>query len=391
MYQDAPAQKTLPRQLLYNGQMIDTLLGELTPKEFLATYWQKKPLLVRGALPGFGGIFTKSELLELATDENMESRFVSQDAEGCWQLERGPFKPSRFRPKTPWSVLVSGTNLVSDAADILLRHFNFIPYTRLDDLMVSYATAGGGVGPHFDSYDVFLIQGLGKRRWQISAQRDFTLVEGAPLRLLKNFKPTREWVLEPGDMLYLPPQYAHNGISESVDCMTYSVGFRAPTNQEIGEAFLGHIQETLSLAGRYADAGITPSTDPARIGEDVIDRIETMLQRIRWSRKDVSEFVGRYMSEPKPQVFFDPPDAPLSLAQFAKTCAKRGFKLDLRTQLLHHGKRFYLNGEAISCEVTQHAAIKRLASERKLAADQVNPELVCTLYEWYCDGFGWPG
>ena len=371
--------------------MIETLLGGLSPKDFLANYWQKKPLLVRGALPGFEGIFSKRELLELATDEDMESRFVSQDTQGVWQLERGPFKPSRFRGKAPWSVLVSGTNLISEAADTLLRRFSFIPYSRLDDLMVSYAMAGGGVGPHFDSYDVFLIQGQGKRRWQISAQKDLTLVEGAPLRILKHFKPTREWVLEPGDMLYLPPQYAHNGIAESADCMTYSVGFRAPTSQEIGEAFLGYLQETLSLTGRYADAGIAPSSDPARIGEDVVDRIEAMLQRIRWTRKDVSEFVGRYMTEPKPQVFFDPPESPLSAAQFAKACAKSGFKLDLRTQLLYHGKSLYLNGEAISCEATQLEALRRLASERSLDASQVNPALVRTLYEWYCDGFGWPG
>ncbi len=256
--------------------------------------------------------------------------------------------------------------------------------------MVSYATAGGGVGPHFDSYDVFLIQGAGKRRWQISAQRNLTLAEDAPLRVIENFRPTREWVLEPGDMLYLPPQYAHNGIAEDDECMTYSIGFRAPTCQEVGEAFLSYLQETLCLRGRYDDAGIAPTSDPSRIGDDMIDRIGHMLERIRWNRENVSEFVGRYMSEPKPQVFFNPPKYPISSTQFAKACARNGFKLDLRTQLLHYGKRLYLNGETIYCKAAERPLLRRLAAERRLTADLVNSELAQTLYPWYCDGFGSP-
>ena len=200
--------------------MDKTLLGGLSPRIFLRDYWQKKPLLIRAAVPGFNGLLERDELFALARDEDVESRFIAHDASG-WQFERGPLPGSLLkRPKSkPWTVLVQGLNLLLPEADALMRRFSFIPYARLDDLMVSYATNGGGVGPHFDSYDVFLLQGTGRRRWQISAQKDLSLLDGAPLRILRNFVPEQEWVLEPGDMLYLPPHYAHDGVAEG-ECTT---------------------------------------------------------------------------------------------------------------------------------------------------------------------------
>ncbi|WP_341648763.1 cupin domain-containing protein [Thauera humireducens] len=214
-----------------NLPTLETLLGGLSAREFLAEYWQKKPLLIRQAVPGFTGVLSKDELFDLACDPDVESRYIRLPAdglEGDWTLEHGPQSRGRLRgKKQPWTVLVQGLNLWVPDGDRLLHRFDFIPQARLDDLMVSYAVDGGGVGPHFDNYDVFLLQGMGKRRWQISDQADRSLIEGAPLRILKNFQPAEDWVLEPGDMLYLPPHWAHNGVAIG-ECTTYSIGFARP-------------------------------------------------------------------------------------------------------------------------------------------------------------------
>lgn len=369
--------------------MKSALLGGLSPTRFLAEYWQRKPLLVRGAVPEAVTVLTPEALLELAKGDDIESRQVYRTAHD-WRLVHGPLTARQLARGGPWTALVSGTNLVSAAADRLLRRFDFVPYARLDDLMVSFATDGGGVGPHFDSYDVFLIQGLGRRRWRISNQADLSLIDGAPLRILRNFVPTDEWVLEPGDMLYLPPQYAHEGIAEG-PCMTYSVGFRAPTAQELADAFLAHLQESLQLEGRYADAGIALQDNAARIGDDVIERVAAMLRGIRWSRSDVATFLGQYLSEPKPHIFFAPPDEPMTQAAFAREVSSAGFRLDLRTQLLFRGASFFLNGESIRVPAEVRPALRRLAHRRALSAKHVNPAVTEALYGWYCDGFGWPG
>ena len=188
--------------------MKNELLGGLSPRNFLRDYWHKKPLLVRGALPGFQGLLTSSELIEIACREDAQSRLIIRK-NGKWQLRQGPFAPHFFSrlPKKQWTLLVQDVNHFLPAARELLLKFNFIPHSRLDDLMVSFAPPGGGVGPHFDSYDVFLLQGMGRRCWQISAQRDKRLVVDAPIKILQKFIPDQEWLLEPGDMLYLPPGY----------------------------------------------------------------------------------------------------------------------------------------------------------------------------------------
>ncbi len=371
--------------------MDKTLLGGLSPRIFLRDYWQKRPLLIRGAIPGFSGLLSREELFDLARDEDVESRFISHDSTG-WQLERGPLPGSLLRrPKSkPWTVLVQGLNLQLTRADALMRRFSFIPYARLDDLMVSYATDGGGVGPHFDSYDVFLLQGTGRRRWQISAQKDLSLVDGAPLRILRNFTPEQEWVLEPGDMLYLPPHYAHDGIAEG-ECTTYSIGFRAPSAQELGTGFLDHLRDNICLEGMYADPDLALQTDPAQLPAAMIDRVAGMLEAIRWTRSDVEQFVGSYLSEPKPHIFFDPPDAPLSSRQFARKVARQGVRLDTRSQLLRSGRHFWMNGEAVDVPSGASDALRLIASERMLQSVDEESAAFPLLYNWYCDGFLHPG
>lgn len=363
--------------------MIQTLLGGITPQHFLREYWQKKPLLVRNAIPGFSGLLSPAEVRQLACDEDAESRLIFQ-RDKQWDLLRGPMQPRDFPRKGPWTTLVQGLNLLRDDADALLQQFSFIPYARLDDLMVSYATDGGGVGPHFDSYDVFLLQGMGQRRWQVSAQRDLTLVEDAPLKILKHFKPTQEWVLDPGDMLYLPPRYAHDGVAIG-ECMTYSIGFRAPSAQELGTEFLGWLSENLQLSGMYADPGLALARQPGRIPDAMIDQVTDMLGKISWSRKDVARFLGEYLSEPKPHVFFDPPEEPLSEKRFLAQARRHGLRLDRRTQILYAAGEIHVNGEP---GISVNPAFKQLADRRELVPPaDLDDESQSLLHEWYSCGF----
>lgn len=373
----------------YNRPMthdLSTLLGGLTPERFLADYWQKKPLLVRGAVPDITRLSGRDELLALATDEDIESRFVSQA--GGWQMRHGPFSQRELkRAAKPWTVLVQSMNLASATADQLMRCFDFIPYARLDDLMVSYATDGGGVGPHFDNYDVFLIQGMGSRRWRIGKQKDKTLIDGLPVRILKNFKPNCDWILGPGDMLYLPPEWAHDGTAIG-ECMTFSVGFRTFPAQELAEQFLMFLQDRVRLSGRYRDPDLRRQKHPAEIGSAMIDQVTEMLSSIRWNRSTVCDFLGLALTEPKPHVFFDPPAQPLSLARFTATAKRRGIKLDQRSLLLFSGKHFYLNGEPWQVPATDVPLLRQLADKRSFdSLASLQEETFTLLHASYCNGF----
>ncbi|MDR2032489.1 MAG: cupin domain-containing protein [Azoarcus sp.] len=371
--------------------MSANLLGELSPRQFLAEYWQKKPLLVRQAIPGFTGLATRAEIFDLACDPDVESRYVRYrpEAPGDSRVEHGPQKRARLRGKRkPWTVLVQGLNLWIPEADALMRRFDFIPQARLDDLMVSYAVEGGGVGPHFDNYDVFLLQGIGKRRWQIADQADRTLVEDAPLRLLRDFRPVYDWVLEPGDMLYLPPHWAHNGIAIG-ECTTYSVGFKSPTAQELAYGFLDWLGEHLCLEGLYADPDLALQDNSAEISPAMIDQAARMLEGLRWSRADIAAFLGDYLTEPKPTVFFAPPVDPLDRDTFAHALADHGGALDARTLLLWSEQAgFHLNGEALACDPADRATLAALAHRRALAAGQpLSSRLLDLFHAWYEDGF----
>ena len=360
-------------------------LGGLTADRFLAEYWQKKPLLVRNALPGFTGLLSRDEMLELAGREDVESRFVSQA--GGWTIGHGPFTRSRLnRRKKPWTVLVQGLNLVLPAADEMMRRFSFIPYARLDDLMVSYATDGGGVGPHFDSYDVFLLQGTGRRRWRIGNQKDQTLIEGLPIRILKDFRPVHDWLLEPGDLLYLPPEWAHDGVAVG-ECMTYSVGFRAAPAQELAEQFLNFLQDRIDLPDRYRDPDLRRQAHPAEIGAAMIDQVAGILDGIRWNRDTVRRFLGCYLSEPKPQVFFEPPATPLAKGRFTTALRRRGIRLDARSQLLFAGGSFFINGEIAEVPAADRAAFRSLADDRRLPRTMLSDGSEQLLYDWHRCGF----
>lgn len=363
------------------------LLGGMSAEQFLQEYWQKKPLLIKKAIPGFSGLLSPEELAGLACEEGVQSRLVSQQR-GQWRVEEGPFDESRFLklPAKNWTLLVQDVNHHLDEADKLLRGFSFIPYARLDDLMVSYAPDGGGVGPHFDSYDVFLLQGQGQRLWRISEQQDLAVVEDAPLRILKHFETQQEWLLEPGDMLYLPPHIAHWGVAVG-DCMTYSIGFGAPSAPELVSEFLNYLQEKSTAKGMYADPELKQQPHPAEIGEDMLKQVSGMLTDMQWDKSDVSRFLGCYLSAPKPYVTFDQPDE-MDEKTFRKRLQREGISLALKSQLLYHGESLFLNGEEVSAEDAVRDQLRQLADNRQMPAGfEVNEALVEILYEWYLDGY----
>lgn len=365
--------------------MITTLLGGLTPQQFLSEYWQKKPLLVRNALPGFSGLLTRDEMLDLSCRDDVESRFVSQ--EGGWTIDHGPFSRIALRRKAkPWTVLVQGLNLVLPSADELMRQFSFIPYARLDDLMVSYATDGGGVGPHFDSYDVFLLQGIGRRRWRIGNQKDQTLIEGLPLRILNNFQPVHDWILEPGDLLYLPPEWAHDGIAVG-ECMTYSIGFRAAPAQDLAEQFLIFLQDRLDLPGRYRDPDLDRQRHPAEISPRMINQVTELLNGVSWNRNTVREFLGCYLTEPKAHIFFEHPTTPMTEKRFSAARLRRGVRLDARSQLLFAGTQFFINGEPADIPNSERQTFRRFADTRHMPGQALGAAAEHLIYEWYCYGF----
>jgi 50S ribosomal protein L16 3-hydroxylase len=368
--------------------MRTNLLGGLAPRTFLSRHWQKRPLLVRGAVPGFRGAATKRELFALAARDDVESRAAAR-VHGRWSLRHGPFLRAELAamPARDWTLLVQGVNELVPEADALMRRFSFLPYARLDDVMASYAAPGGGVGPHFDSYDVFLLQGFGRRRWRISAQKDRTLDPRAPMRILARFRAEAEWVLEPGDMLYLPPGYAHDGVALD-ECTTWSIGFRAPSATELAREFLNFVADRIDLPGMYEDPELGPSRHPAAIDDAMVDRIAAMLSRVEWRRADVERFLGEYLSEPKARVLFDPPARPLSAGGFAAAVRRRGVALDPRTLMLFRGQWIYVNGERHAIPSGARAALMALSDRRSLdGAIACSAAALPLLHVWYRAGY----
>ncbi len=364
------------------------LLGNITPEQFLRDYWHKKPLLIRQAIPGFKPLLSVDALAELATHDHVESRLITQ-TDGNWAMQSGPLTELPPRSEPAWTMLVQGVNLLDARADALLRQFRFVPDARLDDLMISFATDGGGVGPHFDSYDVFLLQAHGQRRWRIGAQKDLSLVEGMPLKILRDFRPSEEFVLEPGDMLYLPPHYAHDGHAIG-DCMTYSIGFRSPSYQELGEAFLQFMADSIDLPGRYADPDLEAARHPAEIPRAMLTAVAEEMNKVRFTDDDVTIFLGEYLSEPKHNVFFTGPAKPLTPPRFEQAAAKRGLVLSRKSQMLYRGKHVFINGESFAVGRADKAVLDTLANERALpgaALAGASQDVKEALYTWYQDGW----
>ena len=297
------------------------LLGGLNPEQFLRDYWQKQPLLIRAALPGFRDPLSPEELAGLACEPGVEARLVlEKDGETPWMVRHGPFSEVDFLklPETHWTLLVQDAEkqALTRLADFL-EPFRFIPDWRRDDLMISYAPAHGSVGPHVDDYDVFLLQGLGRRRWRIGAgpTAGDDYLQDSELRILQQFTPAQEWILEPGDMLYLPPRVAHHGIALE-PCLTYSIGFRAPGHRELLLAFMEFVSESIDPQARYTDPDLRLQDNPGAITATALADISQLLQHyLRTDPETIARWFGRFSTEPKPGFTAQPESNPWNLAE----------------------------------------------------------------------------
>jgi len=361
-----------------------TLLGGLTPAQFMRRHWHKKPLLVRQAIPNFQPPVLRPEMFALAAQESVESRLVQQ-IKGGWKLRHGPFA-RRSLPamsQREWTLLVQGVDLHNDAVHQLMQQFRFVPEARLDDLVISYATDGGGGGPHFDSYDVFLLQAHGRRRWRIGRQKDLTLKEGIPLKVLAEFEPEEEFVLEPGDMLYLPPRYAHDGIAEG-ECMTYSIGFRAPARAELAQELLVRLSEDAAedeQVQMYRDAKQEAVAEPGAIPAELQAFAKDALERALSQPLALERALGEYLTEPKPNVWFEASDGGAML---------EAVRLDRRTRMMYDAQHIFINGESYRAGGKDATLMRRLANQRYLSAKDIqraSDEALELLSIWCDDGW----
>lgn len=269
---------------------------------FLRDYWQKQPLLIKNPWKSWSNPLEPDELAGLACEEGVESRLIAQTSDR-WEVEHGPFAEPRLSQlgKKRWTLLVQAVDQHVPEVAALIEPFRFIPNWRIDDVMVSYAADEGGVGPHFDQYDVFLIQGLGRRRWRVGAQCDQAaeLLSHDDLRLLANFQATDEWVLEPGDILYVPPRVAHDGVAVGNDCMTYSIGFRAPSRSELIAHWCDHLLADMQDDDRYDDPNIQAQENPGEISEAAIAQLHAMVTEKMLDRDAFALWFGQYNSTRK--------------------------------------------------------------------------------------------
>ena len=368
------------------------LLGGLTPEQFMKRHWQKKPLLIRQALPDMKPLIERSQLLEMVESEEVESRLIVRKG-AKWTLKKGPMgRKSLPSLKTPdWTVLIQGVDLHNDAVHSLLQRFRFVPDARLDDLMISFASEGGGVGPHFDSYDVFLLQAHGQRKWRIGRQKKYELQAGVPLKILKDFKPEAEFVLNPGDMLYLPPGYAHDGVAVG-ECMTYSIGFRVPRSAELAsELLMGLSEEVTEDHGTASDLLYQDPHQTAAIQDASVPKAlqEFAAQSVAKALKDpqiLNCLLGESLTEPKPNVWFDAPDFD-DLPSFEWPAPIR---LDRRTKMLFDAKHIFINGESFRAAGKDAKLLRKLANEKTLSkalAAQLSDNAAELMQAWWEEGW----
>jgi 50S ribosomal protein L16 3-hydroxylase len=288
-----------------------TFPGDISVEAFLRDYWQKQPLLIRNAFPDIKNPLTPDELAGLACEDDANSRIVfEQHEQGHWHVLHGPLNEQDFEnlPAKNWTLLVTDVEKHVPEARALIDHFRFIPDWRIDDLMISYAPEGGSVGPHTDAYDVFLIQTHGQRHWMINKDYEDACLDGTELRILAHFDAAQDWVLNPGDMLYLPPDIAHHGVALN-DCMTCSVGFRAPAFNNLVSEYAETIAAGIGQALRYEDPELVCQHNPAEIGEDALARIQAIVaEQLSVTDKNFQRWFGEYCSEPRSGMHAHPPD-----------------------------------------------------------------------------------
>ncbi len=349
-------------------------------------HWQKKPLLVRQAVPGGVDLIARARLFDLASHDEVESRLIVRRG-GAWSLRQGPLTRAMMPSlkQREWTLLVQGLDLHLTTARQLLDRFRFVPDARLDDLMLSYASDGGGVGPHVDSYDVFLLQARGRRRWRVGRVRSPQLVPEAPLKTLANFEPEDEWLLESGDMLYLPPGWAHDGVAEG-ECITCSIGFRAAGRDDIARDVM---QRVLDAADAEATGPLyrdpkQPATDaPARIPASLQAFASDAVQRLLRDADALGCALGEVLSEPKRGVWFD-------TQTIGDPAEYAGLMLDQRTRMLYDDRHVFINGESFRAAGRDAASMRSLADRRSLGAREIkalSQEARELLGEWLASGW----
>ena len=389
------------------------LLAGLTPAQFMREYWQKKPLLVRAAIAHFNAPLARADVLHLAQRDDVQVRRLqhqnkaskapspSATSAAHWQLHNDALSAAAARtllrakalPKQ-WTLLVQSVNLYDARAAQLLAQFRFIPDARLDDLMISIAGEGGGVGPHFDSYDVFLLQAAGTRRWDISAQTDLRLIPNLPLKILRHFTAESTWELEPGDMLYLPPHYAHNGVAVgAADCMTYSIGFRSPTQHNLGTQLLQRLIDAATPGSdstpHYRDPEQAATPTPARIPQSLQQfaqrALRRELERLQNATLALQHVLGETLSEPGAQVWFAMQDSPAKQPK-----GWQQLVLHRCSRMLYDDDAIYLNGEHWRASGAEALALRAFADQRYITRGQLAlapPSVQDLLHEWAANGW----
>jgi 50S ribosomal protein L16 3-hydroxylase len=342
------------------------LLGGLSPQTFMRRHWQKKPLLIRQAIPGVQPPLSRAEMFAMAERDDVDSRLIV-NKHNKWSLKHGPLTRRQLPPlaQPAWTLLVQGVDLQVAAAHQLLSKFRFVPDARLDDLMMSYATDGGGVGPHFDSYDVFLLQVQGKRKWRIGRMNEAALVPtflpNVPLKILAHFEAEEEMTLDAGDMLYLPPRWAHDGVADG-ECITCSIGFRAPSDHEVAREVLQRLLETElddADAKLYRDPKQLATDTPAQVPEALQAFAVDAVSKTLGDRGSLASLLGEWLTEPKANVWFDEDDG---------IAAMNALQLDARTRMMYDARHVFINGESFRAAGRDAALMRRLADARSLDA-----------------------
>ncbi|MGP0593902.1 JmjC domain-containing protein [Nitrospira sp. T9] len=353
-------------------------LGDLSLETFLGEYWQKKPLLIRQALPGIKRPIAADELAGLACEEEVESRLIIQDPiSDQWELSHGPFTDATFSalPAAHWTLLVQAVDHWVPAAADFLAQFYFIPSWRVDDLMISYSGDKGGVGPHYDNYDVFLVQVSGRRQWEVGGVYDETSPRRSdvPVKILSEWKPEQRWILEPGDLLYVPPRVGHNGIAVSEDCMTCSVGFRAPSHRDILLDYSESVGEAVSEEVRYADPDLVPQANPGQITSEAVRKVQRIFTRYVEDEAQLAQWFGCYMTSPKYQdeettpEEHRPEDVRTHLLEGGKLVRNEGSRFAFH----EHGQNIWLfvDGRQYTCSGLMTDLVKTLCAERQIGSE----------------------
>lgn len=374
------------------------ILGGLSIKAFLQDYWQKKPLFVKNAFPDIGAMISADELAGLSLEPHIESRLIQEHSNNKWQLELGPFSESHFTelPESHWTLIVQAVDQHIPELSQFLDAFQFIPSWRLDDIMITYATDQGSVGPHYDYYDVFLIQLDGKRRWQSGQQCDegTSLLPNLPVRILNQFDANDTWNVEPGDLLYLPPGIAHHGVAQG-ECMTLSVGFRAPSNKDLLSSYTDYQLDRLPDSERYNDPDLEPQNNTGWISPSAIKQVKERIISSLDGPNALENWFGEYISAPKygdtaPEGVCEedtePNTAPLSISDVLLCCNENiPFLKDETSRLVYTGKTcdqpelFFINGKQTgfpdsACELVQLCCKHRTLPPKKLSNFLTNQE-----------------